>query len=218
MWAVIPIKPQGQSKSRLTSVFSGAALTRLFEAMLEDVLTTLRQSAAIEQILLVTSQQRGGRLARAFATELLEDTGAQGLNGAVQAAANHLCRQQVNDMLVLHGDIPLISTATINQICAQHQPSPSLTLAPDLANEGTNGMLASPPDLIPFSYGIGSLQKHIQAAVAKNVQPGIVNLPDIALDIDQPADLEQLAAHSGAAKTKHVLAEISTQSSIELKY
>ena len=214
MWVVIPIKPQGQSKSRLISMFSGPALTHLFEAMLEDVLITLQKSVEVEQILLVTSRWRGARLAQAFATDLLEDTGAHGLNGAVQAAANHLCYKQVNDMLVLHGDIPLISTTTISQICAQHQPSPSLTLAPDVANEGTNGMLVSPPNLIPFSYGAGSFQKHIQAAAAVNVRPGIVNLPDIALDIDQPADLEQLARQSGAEKTKHALAEIGGRSSI----
>lgn len=192
VWAVVPVKPYGQTKSRLSSLLPVTLRTTLFEAMLRDVLTALSECASIEHILLVTSRQRGAVFASEFCAELLEDDGQGGLNGACLKATRYLMERQADTLCLLHGDLPLISPAHIDHLLQIHRPAPGLTLVPNSTETGTNALIASPPDLIPFHYGKHSFQKHLQAAEVAGVSAQIVHIPEIALDIDEPADLKAL--------------------------
>ena len=60
--------------------------------------------------------------------------------------------------------------------------------------QGTNGLLCSPTDLLPFAFGVDSLRKHRRAAVRQGVTAREVHSPSIALDIDTAADLDLWAA------------------------
>ena len=76
---------------------------------------------------------------------------------------------------------------------------------------GSNAILMSPPDAVPLRFGDDSFRPHLAAARAAGIEPTIVSLPGIALDIDNPADLAHfsqigsrtraglwLAQHAGA--------------------
>ncbi len=54
---------------------------------------------------------------------------------------------------------------------------------------GSNAILMSPPDAVPLRFGDDSFRPHLAAARAAGIEPTIVHLPGIALDIDNPADL-----------------------------
>ena len=205
MWAVVPIKPSGQAKSRLSHHFRPALLSRLFIAMLKDVLTALQKSPAIERLLLVSSAARAGALATEFNAELLKDDGEGGLNGACGLAARYLARQGADRLLIIHGDVPLINTEDIGAIACAHPPnSTGLTLFPNSTETGTNGLVVSPPELIlPFQFGAGSLQRYRQAAQAAAIQPQILRLPHLSLDVDTPEDVQQLQTHQN--KDSHSL-------------
>ena len=64
-----------------------------------------------------------------------------------------------------------------------------LTPADDL---GTNALLTTPPDAIPFLYGIDSSLAHQQAAEQRAISFQLLELPELALDVDTPADIDQL--------------------------
>lgn len=184
--------------------------------MLRDVLETLRNCDDFEQILLVTSSARGQVLAEEFHTDLLEDDGKSGLNGALENAVNYLRGQKnADELLLLHGDLPLITPNEISAMIRMHGRAPGLTLAPDTAGQGTNGMLVNLEALIPFQYGPDSFQRHLDSAHERGIQLHIFRGSGIGLDIDGPDDLAQLTRHSGAAHTKALLAEIGWQGSIE---
>lgn len=215
LWAVVPIKPKGQAKSRLASVLPKSARAALFKAMLHDVLESLNACDAIDGILLVTSVRRGRALARRFNAGLFEDDGTVGLNGALDKAANHLKHKNVDRLLLLHGDLPAIRPQEIQFMLAQHRDTPGMTIAPDLAEQGTNAMIVSPPDLLAFSYGINSFQRHWKAARMLGIEPTTVRLPGTGLDIDEPADLQQLLLQEHAPHTRKMLAKINWTGSIE---
>lgn len=215
VWALVPIKPQGQVKSRLASQLSKRLLARLFQSMLEDVLQALKACPQVDRVMLLSSRHRAGKIAEAWQVELLEDTSGDGLNADLTRSVAWLMKQGAKTLLILPGDLPLITAQDIAAMIAGHR-SPGLTLTPDSAHQGTNGMLISPLDLIPFCYGENSLNRHTEAARAAGIEPRIVGNQNIGLDIDEPVDLARLRQMTGESKSQELLAEINQQGSIEL--
>lgn len=196
MWAAIPIKPIGQAKSRLSQHLKGATRGRLFIAMLKDMLSALSQSPEIERLLLLSSTARAGALALEFGAELLEDDGSGGLNGACNEASRYVAANGGKQLLILHGDLPLVRPLDIKTLAAIHaDDQPALTLIPNRTDTGTNGMLVTPPELIRFQFGADSLQRHIKAAKTAGVKADLARLEHLALDVDVPEDLRLLQMH-----------------------
>ena len=92
-------------------------------------------------------------------------------------------------MLTLPGDIPLVTAAEIEHLIAAHPPAPSFTIAPSHDEMGSNAILLSPPDAVPLRFGDDSFRPHLAAARTAGIEPTVVPLPGIALDIDNPVDL-----------------------------
>jgi 2-phospho-L-lactate guanylyltransferase len=83
-----------------------------------------------------------------------------------------------------------------------------MTIVPAHDRRGSNCIAVSPPGLIPFSFGNDSFQPHLAAARGRGIEPKIVDLPGIGLDIDTPDDLRQLIARGGRTRT-HIYLETS---------
>ena len=69
-----------------------------------------------------------------------------------------------------------------------------VTLAPDRARDGTNLLLARPPELAPLAYGRGSFARHRSLARRAGAPIMVFKAPGAAFDVDQPADLDELIA------------------------
>ena len=50
-------------------------------------------------------------------------------------------------------------------------------------------MLCSPADAVPLRFGDNSFFPHLDAAKTHGIEPEVVHLPHIGLDIDTPEDL-----------------------------
>lgn len=205
IWAVIPIKDLSQAKQRLSSMLSGEERRALGLAMLEDVLVALSRTKGLDGILLVSSDSDACDLAVRYGARILPDSDARGLNAAVSTAARLLRDEGVDGALVLHGDIPMATSEEIEALMAALPPSPAIAIAPDSAHDGTNAMLVSPPDLIPFRYGVNSFTTHTQAADKCGVTPRVLDLPGLAFDVDTLNDLISLAAAPQASRAQQVL-------------
>ena len=68
---------------------------------------------------------------------------------------------------------------------------------PDAAGRGTNAALRAPADLFPLRFGNDSFLPHLAAAKATGKPCVVLELPGIALDVDRPEDLKELAAAKG---------------------
>lgn len=202
MWAIVPVKQLGEAKQRLSALLNAGQRAALGLAMLEDVLAALAGVAALEGILLVSPDPRAHALGRRFGARVLAETENHGLNPAVQRAAALLQSEGVGQVLVLHGDLPLVTGEEIARLIAAHRPAPALTIAPDREGRGTNAMICSPPDLIEFHYGPDSVRAHCAAAEQAGIVPVLLRAEGLGFDIDEIDDLLALTAHRATTGTR----------------
>ena len=87
------------------------------------------------------------------------------------------------------GDIPLVSAAEVDAVVASRAAAPSFTIVPARDELGSNAVLCDPPGAVPLRFGDDSYFPHLSAARRAGIEPTIVRLPGIGLDIDHPEDL-----------------------------
>jgi 2-phospho-L-lactate guanylyltransferase len=189
IWAVVPVKDTAAAKTRLAAAVPTELRQGLALAMLEDVLAALAETRGLAGLLLVTIDPAARDLASRYGARVIEDGARDGHTGAVMAAARRLAAEERGAMLTLPGDIPLVNSAEIERLIAAHLPAPSFTIAPSHDEMGSNAILMSPPDAVRLRFGDDSFRPHLTASRAAGIEPTIVKLPGIALDIDNPADL-----------------------------
>ena len=196
VWTVIPVKDFVNAKQRLSGVLSPSERRALSQAMVEDMLECLGQVAAIDGVLLVSDDPGAELLAYRYGARVIKEKGhSRGLNAAVEQAAAYLPTLGASHMLVLHGDLPGITSRDVSTLIADLCSSgePLVRLAPDARRQGSNGLLCSLPAPIAFRYGSQSFALHRAACEHSRTGFEVIELPSLQLDIDTPQDLQQLA-------------------------
>ncbi|HEX3574746.1 MAG TPA: hypothetical protein VHU42_09115, partial [Rhodopila sp.] len=79
-------------------------------------------------------------------------------------------------------------------VVAACRPAPSFTIVPAHDELGSNAVLCAPPFAVPLRFGDDSYFPHLAAARTQGIEPTIVRLPGIGMDIDHPADLRSFMA------------------------
>ena len=208
MWAVVPAKPLRTAKHRLAGVLSEAERRILARAMLTDVLRCLRGVGAVEGIVVVSSDPEVAELAATRGARIVAD-GNTGHTAAVECGIRALRAEGIHAALVLSADVPGVASAEIARLLLEHGRDavrgPAVTIVSDRRGDGTNAICCSPSDAIPFAFGLGSLRRHLGAAHASGVAVRVLDLPGIALDIDEPGDLDMLLATDALSATTRYL-------------
>lgn len=199
MWAVVPLKRLEQAKGRLANVLSPEERRSLMLAMARDVLGELSQSRLLTGILVVSRTPEADALAQSFGTERFAENPAASLSEALIQASNYLAQQfGATGTMVVPADVPLISADEIDAVLTHHN---SVTIVPDAERLGTNCLICSPPNQIPYLFDGKSFKPHIDAALAQGITPVVVPSTGFALDIDTPADLRELLARHPTTQT-----------------
>lgn len=188
IWAAVPVKEFIGAKQRLASLLTPAQRQRLAAAMLEDVLAALAD-APLAGILVNTVDPVATELALRYGARVVTACARDGHTGAVMAMARVLDQEGRAGMLTVPGDIPRVTAAEISAIVAARLPAPSITIVPAHDERGSNAVLCSPPMVMPLRFGDDSFLPHLASARALGIEPTIVKLPGVGLDIDQPEDL-----------------------------
>ncbi|MAT44511.1 MAG: 2-phospho-L-lactate guanylyltransferase [Anaerolineaceae bacterium] len=189
LWAIIPVKPLRRSKSRLSEVLSENERTQLNAQMLENTLNVLRSVSEIKEILVISRDTSALALGRSFGAKTLQEDGEAGLNLALKRAVLVAKAYSAQSILIMPMDIPFLSKEDIISLINNFHSSPGLVIAPDRHMNGTNAMLVSPPELIEFSFGPGSFERHIWQAQKKEARIEVVQMGSTGFDLDDPADL-----------------------------
>lgn len=207
--AIIPVKNLGQAKSRLAPSLALADRQALCLAMLLDMLTCLQGVKEIHQTCLVCADPAvHAALGRAFPRVRLLNR-ACSLNEAAAYAMGLLRDEGVGRMLLLHGDLPLISEAAITA-ALQAAPLPGVLLLADKAGIGTNGMVTAPPDILDHTvFGQNSLSLHEKLCKSQGIPVRIFRNEATSLDIDQGADILRLADSGGALRSAVLLRKLA---------
>jgi 2-phospho-L-lactate guanylyltransferase len=196
---LIPIKNLAQAKQRLAEVLDQSDRTALAQAMLLDVLAAV--SKYDHDVSLVTSDAFATEQARSLQFDVIPDNANVSETDAIEMATRHCVSQGGTETLVIPGDIPLIQTHELQAIfLAAPEKGSVLVTAAD--GRGTNAVLRRPSDLFPLRFGNHSFQPHLAAAKATQKPCFVLSLPGIALDIDGPAELRQLASASGETRAQ----------------
>ncbi len=202
MFAVVPVKDLGQAKQRLAGHLSAERRRGLYLAMLEDVLAALAATPGLSGIVVVTRDRDAMDLARHYAARILVEPENLGQSQAVGLAAKTLAGEGAKGLLAIPGDVPLATPGELARVLATHRGSPGFTIVPASDGRGSNCILCSPPDLIPFHFGNDSFLPHLAEARSAGVEPRIVELPGIGLDIDTPDDLARFMAIPSATRAR----------------
>ena len=205
---LVPIKNTSSAKQRLAAVLDQSSRTQLAQAMLHDVLSTLYRWRNHPAVGIVTSDTYAMRLAREYNFEIIPDPDNPGETGAIELATR-ICVDRGEDYtLVIPADIPLITAPELEEIL-KHAPSQGTVLVPAGDGRGTNAAFRRPADLFPLRFGNDSFKPHCAAAQATGRPCVILELPGIAVDVDNPADLQQLMSSPGNTRAQALAREWS---------
>jgi len=201
--ALVPIKASGESKSRLSSLLSSQQCGELARHMVIDVLDALSAAESIDSVTLLGDTRELKPLAEAYQCKLISDVDGLGLSGNLNLAAQQLQAEGLETLLIVHSDLPLITSEAIDSLVQQHEVS--LTFCAASQDGGTNALMASPPAAIKFRFGVDSCARHIDAAGTANLEYKVIEQSAFAYDIDTPADLAWLCEQTVAGYTGRYL-------------
>jgi 2-phospho-L-lactate/phosphoenolpyruvate guanylyltransferase len=198
---LIPVKNLSAAKQRLAAVLDQPARTELAQAMLFDVVTALAAWSRRPACALVTSDPYAVALAAQYAFEIIPDPANPGETGAIEMATQLCVGHGIESTLVIPGDIPLIQPRELDQVLTQ-APVEGSVLAPAADGRGTNAIFRRPANLFPLRFGNDSFKPHLAAAHATGKPCIVLQLPSVAIDVDNPEDLQQLLVHPGNTRTQ----------------
>ena len=198
---LVPVKNSATAKQRLASVLDQPLRTQLAQAMLHDVLTAVHGWRDRPAVGIVTSDPYATRLAEEYGFEVIADPDNPGETGAIEMATRICVERGEDSTLVIPADIPLIEAWELEEIF-KHAPESGTVLVPAGDGRGTNAVSRRPADLFPLRFGNDSFKPHHAAAQATGKPCVVLHLPGIAVDVDNPADLQQLISLPGETRAQ----------------
>ena len=194
VWAAVPVKAFTGAKSRTGSVLTPLQREVLAATMLEDVLVALAGATRLAGILVNTIDPVAASLAERYGARVVTEGALDGHTGAVNGMARVLAAEGKGALLTVPGDIPRVTSTEIDAVVSSCGPAPSFTIVPAHDELGSNAVLCAPPFAVPLRFGDDSYFPHLMTARAQGIEPTIVRLPGIGLDIDHPVDLRAFMA------------------------
>ena len=189
VWAGVPVKEFTGAKQRLAALLSPEQREILAETMLEDVLSALAGATHLAGILVNTVDPRAAELAKRYGARVVTDGARDGHTGAVNGMARLLLAEGEAALLTVPGDIPRVTSREIDAVVSSCRDAPSFTIVPAHDELGSNAVICAPPFAVPLRFGDDSYFPHLMAARRCGIEPDILRLPGIGLDIDHPVDL-----------------------------
>ncbi len=193
LWAIVPVKPLRRGKSRLAPVLSEDDRAELNKRLLKHTIETLKNMNEIADVLVVSRDAEALALARDHHARTLLEDGAPQLNIALERATQVAKSYKSQAVLVIPADLPDISEEDVRVMINSGGQPPTVVIAPDHRNEGTNALYMNPAGVIDYDFGVGSFERHRKRALEAGVNLEICELPSLAHDVDLPEDLEYLS-------------------------
>jgi 2-phospho-L-lactate guanylyltransferase len=188
---IVPHRGLDSAKSRLASVLSPEERVLLGERLLRHVVGTAVSSLGPDDDLMVISPSLAlADIVGPMGASLTSQHG-MGLNEGLEQARFDALVDDVDTLVVLHGDLPNLRPSDVETLLNAVPPgdAPAVAIAPDRAGTGTNGLVLRPPGVIRFRFGPGSFAAHLEEVGHAGVPLVAVNRAGLAFDLDTPEDL-----------------------------
>ncbi|MBK8324473.1 MAG: 2-phospho-L-lactate guanylyltransferase [Betaproteobacteria bacterium] len=208
VWALVPVKRFAGAKQRLSARLDAEQRAMLARAMLEDVLDALSRTSGLAGIAVVTVDDDASSVARRHGARVIADHAEHGHTTAVVSGAAQLARDGATAVVTMPGDIPLITADEVTAVIAAAEHDRGFVIVPAHDRRGSNAILATPPGVVPLQFGDDSFLPHLESARRCGIEPVVLPLPGIGLDIDHPQDLVLLLQRPSRTRAQALLAEM----------
>jgi 2-phospho-L-lactate guanylyltransferase len=194
---IVPHRGLEHAKTRLAAVLDPAERAAVAERLLRHVLAAAVGTG--HEVVVISPEAALEELVVASGARLAVQHGL-GLNSGLREARSEAIGDGVTVLAVIHGDLPELTSEDVAALLdAVGGTGPTVAIAPDSLEAGTNGLALSPPDVIAFQFGAGSFAAHRGSAARAGARSVLVERPGLAFDVDTPADLAAWAARGFAA-------------------
>ena len=193
--ALIPVKGFRNAKQRLSPLLAAGERETFAEAMFRDVLRQVVRAQGLVDTFVVTRDEKVSQIASSLGARVLRERAEKGETAAVDFARLELKRAGCEAVLIIPGDMPLVRARDIEQVLSQVPDGtavPFAVLVPSHDRMGTNTLLLAPPDIIKLRFGYDSFSYHMSQVLNQGLPIRFIENERIALDIDEPKDLERL--------------------------
>lgn len=174
---LIPIRSFDDMKTRLAGALDVDQRRRLAIWMAERVVA----AAGPYPTRVVTDDLEVAEWTQATRAGVL-DPGVRGLNPSIAAAVAAVAAEGYDRAIIAHADLPAARTL-------EALDGTGLAIAPDAARDGSNVLGVPTGRGFTFHYGPGSFAAHRNEADRLRLPVTVVDDPDLAWDVDDPADL-----------------------------
>ena len=180
---VVPVKHLDVAKSRLQA-YGDEGRVALALAFAEDVVRAAVSCPVVQQVLVVTDDDRAAQAVLALGAVVVPDLPAAGLNPALEHGAD-LLRAETPGLGVatVSSDLPALRPGDLAVLLAGTQ---TRAFVPDAAGTGTTVLAAAASHRLDPRYGAGSRDRHAASgAVEVRGEAGLRR------DVDTPQDLQE---------------------------
>lgn len=183
----ILMKDPAAAKTRLSPVLANDAREKLALLLFENTLQFFRRTYPGGPLGVVTASQETAEIGKKYGASVIEEIEAGGINAAARRAGEWATDIGATSLLVVHADIATLVDEEVDRLLAARGRC-SVVIGVS-ADGGTNALLLTPPDAIPFCYGPNSAHAHEAAAHKSGQSCERLQLAHLSRDIDTPQDL-----------------------------
>lgn len=193
---VVPAKTLVHAKSRLGGPFTRWR-AELALAMLLDTVAAVLATAGVDEVRVVTADDRVGDAARAAGASVHRVRQDSGINETVRESRRSMPRSR--RMAVLAGDLPALRSSDLAEALAGADGHPRAFVT-DLPAEGTTLLMARTAGLLSPAFGPGSAARHRDLGY-RSLSAG----DSLRCDVDSADDLTAAIALGVGRRTAAVL-------------
>lgn len=191
-WVVVLIKDFDSAKQRLRPALGTKSRRALARRNAHLAVTA---AAAGDHVLVVAGSEEVAETAAAWGANVLLEPREEGQNAAAARGIDRARQAGAHAVLLLSSDLPLVTPQSVSRLlraAAGLQP-PVAVAVPAIGRGGTNALYLNPPDAIGLHFGDDSLAKFQEDAESRGVRFSLHHSDAMALDLDEPSDLERLS-------------------------
>jgi len=191
-WVVVLIKDFDSAKERLRPALGSKSRRALARRNAQLAVTA---AAAGDHVLAVAGSEEVAEMAAAWGASVLLEPREEGQNTAAERGIASARAAGAEAVLLLSSDLPLVTADAVRRLLqvAGRLTSPVVVAVPAIGRGGTNALYLRPADTIGMHFGEESLVKFRDDAEARGVKFAVHHSDAIALDLDEPSDLERLS-------------------------
>ena len=188
--ALVPVKSLSEAKSRLALHLTPGQRAELMLDMLHHVLSVLQESRIFSHVAVVSADIYVLERAQTWGAKALVEERA-GHNPALTAAASREKADGSDVLLTISADLPLLQAHDVHDMIEQLKWR-DIVLASSLDGTGTNALLARPPLVIPYLFGVNSFSRYQSEAKLQGLDYALYTSTGLALDVDTINDIQAL--------------------------